>query len=95
LGQVSDLTDLGGREAILVRELFKSAVEVIDERYDEARQLVRHPLFERLGLADASVAAVAERNILVLTADVQLHIDLARLGLDAIDFNHVRSLEWR
>ena len=95
LSQVSDLTDLEGREAGLVRELFRSTVEVVQERYDEARQLVRHPLFERFGLGDASIAAVCERNIVVLTADVQLQIALACKGLDALDFNHVRSLGWR
>lgn len=91
LSQVSDLTDLGGREGILGRQRFRSRVEVIEERYDEARRLVLHPLFERFGLGDASIAAVCERNIVVLTADVQLQIGLACMGLDAIDFNHVRS----
>jgi hypothetical protein len=95
LSQVSDLTDLAGREGISVRKLLKSTVEVIDERYDEARSLVAHPLFNRFGLGDASVAAVCERNIVVLTADVQLQIALASLRLDAINFNHVRSLGWR
>ncbi len=95
LSQVSDLTDLGGREAALVRQLFKSVVEVIEERYDDARRLVHHPLFERFGLGDASVAAVCARDIVVLTADVQLQIALGSQGLDAINFNHVRSLGWQ
>jgi hypothetical protein len=46
LSQVSDLTDLDGTEATLVRELFRSTVEAIDERYTYAKDLVRHPLFE-------------------------------------------------
>ena len=95
LSQVSDLTDLAGHEATLIRQLFKSTVELIEEKYDEARRLVMHPLFERFGLGDASVAAVCERDIVVLTADVQLQIALASTGLDAINFNHVRSLSWR
>ena len=94
LSQVSDLTDLSGREAIAVRELFRSTVGVIDERYHEARSLVVHPLFQRFGLGDASVAAVCAQNIVVLTADVQLQVALGSLGLDAINFNHVRSLGW-
>jgi hypothetical protein len=95
LNQVSDLTDLGGREAALVRQLLKSTVEAVQERYDQARHLVRHPLFERFGLGDASVAAVRERNVVALTADVQLHTELACRGLDALNFNHVRALSWR
>jgi hypothetical protein len=56
--------------------------------------LVGHPLFERFGLGDASVAAVCERSVVVLTADVQLHVALGCLGSDAINFNHVRAIGW-
>ena len=94
LSQVSDLTDLSGQEAIRVRELFRSIVEEIEERHDAARRLVLHPLFERFGLGDASIAQVCARGIVVLTADVQLQIALGSMGLDAINFNHVRPLGW-
>ena len=95
LSQVSDLTDLSGREGMAVRQLLKSMVEVADEKYDSARDLVQHRLFERFGLGDASVGAVCERNIVVLTADLQLQIALEYSGLDAINFHHVRALGWR
>ncbi len=72
LSQVSDLTDLSGPEAKIIRQHFK----------------------ERFGLGDASVAAVCERNVVVLTADLQLQIALVASGLDAINFNHVRSVGW-
>jgi hypothetical protein len=94
LSQVSDLTDLSGREAIRARELFRSTVDDIEEQHDNARRLVLHPLFERFGLGDASVAEVCARDIVVRTADVQLQIALASMGLDAINFNHVRPLGW-
>ena len=51
-----------------------------------------HPLFKRFGLGDASVAAVCERKVLVLTADLQLQVALQGSGLDALNFNHVRAL---
>jgi hypothetical protein len=78
----------------LVRRLFRSVVEEIEEQHDAARRLVLHPLFERFGLGDASVAEVCGRNTVVLTADVQLQIALGSMGLDAINFNHVRPLGW-
>ena len=65
---------------------------MIEEQYDAAKQLVRHPLFERFGLGDASVATVCQRNVIVVTADLQLQIALERSGLDALNFNHVRAL---
>jgi hypothetical protein len=94
LSQVSDLTDLSGRERTVIRELLKSTIDIVEETYDTARHLVQHPLFERFGLGDASVAAVCERNVVVLTADVQLQLALGLSGLDAINFNHVRPLGW-
>jgi rRNA-processing protein FCF1 len=96
LSQVSDLTDLQGEERIAIRKLFKTAAtERVAETYDAARDLVQHPLFVRFGLGDASVAAVCERKIVVLTADVQLQDALGSSGVDAINFNHVRMLGWQ
>ena len=94
LSQVSDLTDLSGKERALVRALFKSTIKEIDEQYDPASVLVQNPTFERFGLGDASIAAVCKRNVLVLTADLQLQVALELLGLDALNFNHVRALQW-
>jgi hypothetical protein len=94
LSQVSDLTDLSGWELIAIRRLFKATVADIEERHDAARILVQDSMFERFGLGDVSIASVCKRNILVLTADLQLYVQLASLGLDTINFNHVRALGW-
>ncbi len=94
LSQVGDLTDLSGKERALVRALFKSTIKEIDEQYDPACVLVQNPTFERFGLGDASIAAVCKRNVLVLTADLQLQVALELLGLDTLNFNHVRALQW-
>lgn len=94
LSQLSDLTDLSGRELIAIRRLFRATIGTVEEQYDSARVLVDDPMFERFGLGDTSVAAVCKRNILVLTADLQLYVELASLGLDTINFNHLRALSW-
>lgn len=94
LAQVSDLSDLPGKEFSQIRELFKSTVEVIDEVYQPARELVKHPVFERHGLTDAAIARVSSRGVLVVTADVQLQLVLDASGIEALNFNHVRPLGW-
>ena len=94
LSQVSDLTRLSGNELTIIRELFKATVEAMEERYDSAKQLVQHSFFERFGLADASVAAACQADVLVLTADLQLQVALGMAGRDALNFNHVRVLGW-
>ena len=45
-------------------------------------------------LGDAAVAEACARDIVVLTADVQLQIALGSMGLGAINFNHVRPPGW-
>ena len=95
LSQVSDLADLPGKDLREIRQLFKLVVEEqIEETYDPSRALVADSLFERLGLTDAAIATVCSRGILVLTADVELQLALQRRGADALNFNHVRLLEW-
>jgi len=94
LSQVSDLTDLSGRELLQIRQLFKLVVEKLEEFYDRSAMLVSDPTFERLGLTDAAIAAVCSRGILVVTADVDLQLAVQRRGADALNFNHVRQLSW-
>ena len=94
LSQVSDLTDLTGNELTAIRELFKVLVENIEESYDTSQLLVGDPAFKRLGLTDAAIATVCSRGVLVLTADAQLHFALQARDIDALNFNHIRALEW-
>ena len=94
LSQTSDLTDLRGRELLKVRQLFKVATEQMEEFYDPSRVLVADPIFERLGLTDAAIAKVSSQGILVLTADVELQLEVQQRGADALNFNHARMLDW-
>ncbi len=45
-------------------------------------------------LADAALATVCSRGVLVLTADLDLHIALSRSGADSLNFNHLRPFSW-
>ena len=94
LSQVSDLTDLNGKELGTVRQLFGVLVEKMEEYYDTGASLVTDHLFARLGLTDVAVASVCARGVLVLTSDVQLYVALQERGVDALNFNHVRPMGW-
>lgn len=95
LSQVSDLTDLSGFEKNSARERLSTLISVLDERYDDAKTLVRNPLFRQHGLADAGIAEVCKPNVLTLTSDLALYTALSLNGSDALNFNHVRALGWR
>jgi hypothetical protein len=49
------------------QEKFRMQVEKMDEYCDAGMELVANPLFTRLGLADAAIAKVCARGILVFT----------------------------
>jgi uncharacterized protein YaiI (UPF0178 family) len=49
-------------------------------------------LFARFGLTDAAIANAAQRPMLVLTDDLPLYQTLVHQGVDAINFNHIRTL---
>ena len=95
LSQTSDLADLSGKEFQAIRQRFRSLVANADEQYEKGLVLVADPDFERLGLADAAIAAVCKSGCLVLTDDLTLHLTLASRGADALNFNHLRELSWR
>lgn len=94
LSQVSDLTKLPGRELELIRQKFRILVQRIEEFRDPSRELVADPMFDRFGLADAAIAKVNARGILVVTVDVRLYLALQHRGWDALNFNHLRQLGW-
>lgn len=94
LSQVSDLTDLAGKDLVLIRKLFIDLVEQMEEHCAPTKELVRDALFTRLGLTDAAVATVCSSGTLVVTADLDLWSALQHRGADALNFNHVRMLGW-
>jgi hypothetical protein len=95
LSELSNLATLHGAEFSRLRTLFKETVEQTKELYDESRFVVSDVDFNRLGLADAAIASVCSRSLLVLTGDLELYSALTTRGFDAINFNHIRTYFWR
>jgi hypothetical protein len=75
-----------------LRRLMKANCAVIDEQHIRAVDAANQPVFERLGLTDAAIAALVQRmKLTVITLDLDLWIHLSKHGVDAVNFNHVRS----
>ena len=95
LTELSNLATLQEPELLKLRVVFKETVEQTQEFYDESRHIVSDVAFDHLGLADAAIATLCHRNLLVLTDDLPLYVALTTRGLDAINFNHIRTYFWR
>jgi hypothetical protein len=92
--QVSDLTDLAGKDLRTVRKLFSSLVEQMEEPYDPSKALVSNDLFSRLGSTHVAIATVCSRGTPVLTSDLNLQLAIQQRGAEALNFNHVRVFGW-
>ena len=51
-------------------------------------------MFDRPGLTDAALASLDRHQFLFLTDDLDLYVTLAKRGADAINFDHLRPLNW-
>lgn len=76
-----------------VREIIRKFVlNKVDEAQVAARDIVQHPLFPRLGVADTAIHLIAPGKYLVLTDELALAETLRKRGVDVINFNHFRML---
>ena len=95
---LTEVSNLAGQLAEPLRRDALMALGVLiaqlEERSRPSAELVRDVSFSRLGLADVSVISAADPSTTVLTDDLPLYVRLSDAGIEAINFNHVRSGSW-
>jgi predicted nucleic acid-binding protein len=95
LAEVSNLTDLSGSERQQARQVLKQTISLLKEPEMPSSRAAEHRLYERLGLVDAAIAAVArDHNCAVLTDDLDLYLALGRENVPAFNFTHLRAAAW-
>ena len=93
LTEVSNLAGLhGGPDRDRIFEFLAQYVTTLDEQYVGAASTVSVAAFTRLGLTDVGIGQAAQDRYLVLTADLILISHLTSLGIDCINFNHLKPL---
>jgi rRNA-processing protein FCF1 len=95
LTEVNSLSGQMGepRRTLFFRKL-ASEMALVDELYLESRQMANLAQFVKLGLTDAGILSLAQGSRLVLTEDSTLTQHLQHMGIDVINFNHVRVWGW-
>lgn len=78
-----------GRGQII--EFFKFFVENVCEIYLESVVVIESKSFNRLGLTDASILSVQEKDTIILTDDLDLYLTSDALGKTVINFSHARE----
>jgi len=65
------------------------------EVYVRSSQAAQHAAYLKLGLTDCATAVTAaEEEVMIITDDLRLSNILSHLGMDAININHIRTLNW-
>lgn len=96
LTEVSNLTDLDGKEFLKAREVLRELISGLGEAVVASARAAELSIYPRLGLVDAVISCVAlEQNCEVLTDDVDLYNALWRDGVTAYNFTHLRAQRFR
>lgn len=92
------LTELSNLSGHLLQtnfcNVFASTVDLLLEEFRPSLEVLSVPEMRRYGLTDGAISVVAKGKYLVLTDDFPLAGQLAKSGVDCINFNHVRTRAW-
>jgi hypothetical protein len=86
--------ELHGETLQSALRVITGAVQSFKERRTESKILIQTEAFFNFGLADSAILDIPAKKYLVLSVDAALVIALQKKGVDAINFNHLRLLDW-
>lgn len=95
IAETSNLIDfLAGEKQKEVKQLLSFYVKKAQEYPITSTELVDTPIYYTLGITDAGLFSLSTSNGLVLvTADLPLYHYAANLGVEVVNFNHLRT-QW-
>lgn len=73
---------------------FRDGVAVLAEVFEPAAKVCGCGAFDKIGLTDSAIALISRQRLLVLTDDWHLGNRLQSMGIDAINYNHLRTIRW-
>lgn len=92
LTEVSNLSNqLRDDEKATYYSIFANRTSLLSEHYTESKQTCALEHFKHFGLTDSGIVGLAKGKYLVLTDDAPLVGCLQNLGIDVINFNHLKS----
>ncbi len=69
---------------------FRQAVSVLREQSVPVMDILAMPEFPKFGITDTGIMHIAKNNYLVITDDFRLSQYLQSVGIDTLNFNHIR-----
>jgi hypothetical protein len=96
LTEVSNLAgQLSGDDRDRCFERFAATLTKLKEEYIPSNTVAQTKPFKAFGITDAGIVHIAERGHLIITDDFPLYHLLISSRLDALNFNHISSMNWK
>ncbi|MEM9136987.1 MAG: PIN domain-containing protein [Cyanobacteria bacterium P01_F01_bin.42] len=96
LTEVNSLANqLGEPERSRCLSRLKVLMSRLEEKYQRSATIAEDQYFQRFGLTDCGILSLANARYLVLTDDLRLTNHLNSYGIDAVNFNNLRELNWK
>lgn len=73
---------------------FAQRVDTLEEHFLESRSVSRAAHFARFGLTDSGIVELVKDKYLVITDDLRLASYCQNTGIDVINFNNIRTMNW-
>ena len=73
---------------------FAKQIPLLEQHYLTIVDISTRASFQLLGLTDLGIAKLVRDKYLVLSDDLRLVLHLQNNGIDAINFNHIRTIGW-
>jgi len=89
----SMLNQLSDPDRSKCARLFSQLISKYDEQYVVSQEVAKQESFVRFGLTDCGIVDVAKDKYLVITEDFKLTNHLLSMGVDTINFNHIRMFD--
>ncbi len=91
---LTEISNLGGKLGSAFFATLETVVRFSEEQYCASKDAASDASFRKLGLTDAGIISLAANKYVVITADWRLYQVLRSKGIDAVNINHLRPLEW-
>ena len=92
---LTEVSNLGGQLSEPLKSRFLDRLEqqvtVLSEKYCPSAEACAHHYFKKCGLTDSTILSIADSELLVLTDDFKLAGLISSVGIDVINFNHIRQ----
>jgi hypothetical protein len=74
---------------------FANHIQLMEESYIPSSEISRTEPFGKFGLTDSGIVELVRTRYLVLSDDLRLVGHLQKVGIDSINFNHLRYEAWQ